>query len=49
MLPKARVLYCSATGVTDVKNMVRFKKIMFYKGVYMYCVFLADNKCKSKK
>jgi len=22
MLPKARVLYCSATGVTDVKNMV---------------------------
>ena len=22
MLPKARVVYCSATGVTDVKNMV---------------------------
>ena len=21
MLPKARVVYCSATGVTDVKNM----------------------------
>ena len=23
MLPKARVVYCSATGVSDVKNMVR--------------------------
>lgn len=22
MLPKARVVYCSATGVSDVKNMV---------------------------
>ena len=22
LLPKARVVYCSATGVTDVKNMV---------------------------
>ena len=22
ILPKARVVYCSATGVTDVKNMV---------------------------
>jgi len=23
MLPKARVVYCSATGVSDVKNLVR--------------------------
>ena len=23
LLPKARVVYCSATGVSDVKNMVR--------------------------
>ena len=30
MLPKARVVYCSATGVTDVKNMVGVGKVLFY-------------------
>ncbi|XP_073256050.1 protein strawberry notch homolog 1-like [Porites lutea] len=30
MLPKARVVYCSATGVTDVKNMVGVEKVLFY-------------------
>ena len=27
MLPMARVLYCSATGVSDVKNMVNLVKL----------------------
>ncbi|CAH3034300.1 unnamed protein product, partial [Porites lobata] len=27
MLPKARVVYCSATGVTDVKNMAFMERL----------------------
>lgn len=32
LLPKARVIYCSATGVSDVKNMVR---------LFMYCFIIS--------
>lgn len=38
MLPQARVVYCSATGVSDVKNMVIFHMppicICIYRDIY---------------
>ena len=37
MLPRARVVYCSATGVSDVKNMVHT-----YIHVYNMCIYLCN-------
>ena len=46
MLPQARVVYCSATGVSDVKNMVMFHIYMYvYTEMYMQvyiCLRLAN-------
>ena len=37
LLPKARVVYCSATGVTDVKNMVSImNNCNFVETIYVH-------------
>ena len=42
LLPKARVLYCSATGVTDVKNMVRKSQSMHQQMMMISFQFNVD-------
>ena len=44
MLPKARVVYCSATGVSDVKNMVstRIDYTIFNGGLMKFCQIITS-------
>ena len=40
MLPHSRVVYCSATGVSDVKNMVRLLALLSLLICRCTCIFI---------